>query len=126
MDPRADWDDCHPDEWAELVDDPVRLDAVARNLREFPFLWAPTFRDCYTSEGAAEAAAERAAIVEHEAKVAQAAAEQVSTLARAYYTHIMGEGKRRGCCYPQALSFCPEGQRLREAYFAAASAKGRR
>ena len=72
-------------------------------------------------EAVEEAAAERAAIVQHEAQLASSDAERVRELARKYYAHLMGAGRDDGCCYARVGKFCAEGLRLRAEYFDAAA-----
>lgn len=66
---------------------------------------------------AREAAEERVAILEHDGRLSRAGAEAVAALAEAFYSHLMGPGKDTGCCHAPVGRYCPEGERLRQAYY---------
>ena len=40
-----------------------------------------------------------------------------AALAGAFYQHLFGVAKQTGCCYAPADRYCPEGRRLRDAYY---------
>jgi hypothetical protein len=46
-------------------------------------------------------------------------AETVAALAEAFYQHLCGPGRATNCCFAPAGRYCPEGERLREAYYEA-------
>ena len=68
---------------------------------------------------AREAAQERAAILEYDGGLSRPSAERVAALAEAFYSHLFGPGKVTNCCYAPAGRYCPEGRRLRDAYYGA-------
>ena len=77
-------------------------------------------------ESAAEAAEERAAILEYDGGLDRQEAEQIAHgAAQDYYNHLMGVGKATGCCYAPRGRLCPEGQRLRDIYVQAVEAAPR-
>ncbi|MDA8190412.1 MAG: hypothetical protein M0Z68_02790, partial [Gammaproteobacteria bacterium] len=73
-------------------------------------------RQVIAARAALEAAEERAAILEHDAKVKRTKAEEVAHLAEAFYNHLFGQGQATGCCYGRTGRYCAEGKRLRDAY----------
>lgn len=72
--------------------------------------------------GSREGAAERAAIHELDGELDRPTAEAVAALHQRYLNHLMGPGKQANCCFAPAGRLCPEGQRLRDQYVAAADA----
>ncbi len=81
-------------------------------------------RQVIAARAALEAAEERAAILEHDAKVKRTKAEEVAHLAEAFYNHLFGQGQATGCCYGRTGRYCAEGKRLRDAYYEAAKTAG--
>ena len=69
---------------------------------------------------AKEAAEERAAILEYEAKLSRKKAERKAALANDFYNHLFGPAKETKCCYAPVGRYCAEGERLRVAYYGAA------
>jgi hypothetical protein len=55
--------------------------------------------------------------MEHDGGLSRAEAVAVAALAEAFYRHLMGPGKDTGCCHAPVGRYCPEGQRLRAAYY---------
>jgi len=72
-------------------------------------------------EASREASDERAAILEYEGGLPRHQEEAVADLFRAFYGHLMGIGKITNCCYAPVDRYCPEGRRLRDAYYGACS-----
>jgi hypothetical protein len=66
---------------------------------------------------------ERAAILEYDGGLSRADADAVAALHRRYLEHLMGPGKRTGCCHAPAGRLCAEGRRLRDIYTAAAASR---
>ena len=93
------------------------LTTRAHWLREARFTEAAV-----ATRAASEAFEERAAILEYEGGLSRKEAERIAQLSRAFYAHLMA---RTGCCYAPHDRYCPEGQRLRDAYYTAAKAAGR-
>lgn len=95
-------------------------DTVAEAAGEATFCGHHKKRPCAPAyESAAQAAEERAAILEYDAGLPRPEAEAVAALAHAFYNHLFGVAKATGCCYARAERYCPEGRRLREAYYSA-------
>ncbi len=88
-------------------------------LREARFTEA---RQAIATRAALEAFEERAAILEYEGGLKRSEAERIAQLSAAFYNHLMA---RTGCCYAPHDRYCPEGKRLRDAYYTAAKAAGR-
>lgn len=75
-----------------------------------------------------EAVAERAAIMQFDGGLDAKTAERIATTtARSYYNHLMLQDRDKCGCRTNlgalVARFCPEGQRLREAYIAAVDAR---
>ena len=68
-----------------------------------------------------EAAEERAAILEYDGGLPGAQAIVIADLFKAFYGHLMGIGKKTNCCHAPVNRYCPEGKRLRDAYYEACS-----
>jgi hypothetical protein len=49
-------------------------------------------------------------------------AETVAAPAESFYQHLCDSARARHCCYAPAHRYCPEGERLREAYYQAVQA----
>ena len=75
--------------------------------------------DDMAAEASREAAEERAAILEYDGGLPRPEAERIAALAQAFYNHLFGTAKATGCCYAKAERYCPEGRRLRDAYYGA-------
>lgn len=72
-----------------------------------------------------EAFEERAAILEYEGGLSRVEADRVAKLSGEFYQHLFGPGQATGCCHGRSDRYCPEGRRLRNAYYDAAKAAGR-
>lgn len=105
---------------------------VLRTCERFPDTKAHCLNEARTTKArqviaaraALEAAEERAAILEHDAKVKRTKAEEVAHLAEAFYNHLFGPGEATNCCYAPKGRYCAEGKRLRDAYYEAAKTAG--
>ena len=113
--------------------DPATIEDVLRTCERFPDTKAHCLREAATTQArqiiaaraALEAAEERAAILEHDAKMKRTKAEEVAKLAEAFYNHLFGPGQATGCCYGRTGRYCAEGKRLRDAYYEAAKEAGK-
>ena len=121
--------------WLDLIGetDPATIADVLRTCERFPDTLAHCLNQARTTEArqviaaraALEAAAERAAILEHDAGLKRSEAERVAKLARSFYDHLFGPAVATHCCHAPRNRYCNEGKRLRDTYYDAAKAAGK-